>query len=128
MKLCNFYLVCTSCITLSSVYYAMLYNHYICSFLTFCVFLTSINHWRHPINGIRRDIDRVTVIITLTTQTILLKNQENFIYYLIITGTGILFYPLKIVLKNNNKIWLSVISHSMLHLFGNFGNIILYKN
>jgi hypothetical protein len=106
----------------------MLYNHYISSFLAFCIFLTSINHWRHPIKGIRRDIDRVTVIVALITQTIILRNQPNFEKYLIITSTGILFYPLKIVLKNNNKIWLSVFSHSMLHLLGNVASIILYKN
>ena len=128
MKLRNIYLTSTSCITLSSVYYSILYNHYICSFFTFCVFLSSINYWRNPIHGLRRDIDRVTVIITLNVHIITLKNQQNFIYYLIISGTSVIFYIIAKILKKNNYIWLSVISHSMIHISANIANIILYIN
>jgi hypothetical protein len=121
------YLTCTSCITLVSIYYSWKYHYYVSCFITFCVFCTSVNYWRYPIYGLRRNIDRITVAVSLTTQTIHMRNQPQFNLYCIVLGTAITFYPLSKILHKMNYIWLSVISHSMLHLLANISNLILYN-
>ena len=118
------FLVCSSCLTLFSVYYAYIYHHFISCLLTFVVFLTSINYHRNPIHGIRRRIDQSCVFITLLTQTIILQNQKYYILYNIFNCIGVSCYCISKLFDS----WTRVYLHSMLHVFGNIANIILYIN
>jgi hypothetical protein len=119
------FLVCSSSLTLFSVYYAYIYHHFICCLLTFIVFLTSINHHRNPQHGIRRKIDHSCVVLTLITQTIILQNQKYYILYNIFNCVGIFCYLFSKFFKNT---WTRIYLHIMLHVFGNIANILLYIN
>ena len=91
------------------------------------VFITSINYWRNPDYSWRRTLDMYYVRIALSYQIIRSYNSEYAAIHLICMIMAVSCFPLSWKYYNNNQIWTSVYIHSMVHLLGNIGNIILYS-
>ena len=53
---------------LASVIAAAYNDCHCCLVCAVCVFVTSINYWRHPTLGVRRNVDMVTCAISLAYQ------------------------------------------------------------
>ncbi len=113
------------CALISSVF-AFYKEFYDFSFLCFIVFLTSINYWKYPINNWRRKVDMFCVYITIIYKIIKAYNIKHNIYYYSALTFALSFYMFSLYFSKKNKLWLSTLSHSMLHIFGNISNIILY--
>jgi hypothetical protein len=113
------YLMYSSCLTSFSVYYAYKNKYYTTFVSTFALFFTSINHWRKPELGFRRDMDRVVVLLNLPIQLISFRKSKRYYEYLLLTLLGSLCYPISIRIKN--KRW-SMFFHSLIHVFANLGN------
>ena len=91
----------------------------------FIVYLASINYWRNPVLGWRRNIDIATACICVTCQTISVRNHPNFNQYIITMFLGTLFYPVSEYLRYKNFMHLSTLSHSMIHIVCNIANYLL---
>lgn len=109
---------------MASIYFR-LYNFTI---VTTSVFVSSINYWRYPIKGIRRNIDMTIVSISFLYQSYIVilytTYHIKFIYYLF-NFLSILCYIFARKSKNYNR---SSIYHCGIHILSNISNIILYVN
>ena len=120
------YLFKTSFSTLVAGLYALYNKKYEFSLMANLCWLSSINYWRDPMPGWRRNVDIIFVVTSLMNQYAkAYKYQYAHIYYPLITLSASC-YPISIYYYNNNKIWCSVYFHSGVHIFANLANIILY--
>ena len=122
------YLTATSLLTTISVYYSYKNNYYLSTILTLSVLLSSINYWRYPIHGFRKDLDNFLVKSTLLIQTILFVLHPYYKYYITFNIVGYLFFLIGQELRKLEYHWLSVFFHSMLHLFSNIANVCIFTN
>ena len=119
------YLMYSSCLTSFSVYYAYK-NKYYTNFVSIGILLfTSINHWRKPEYGFRRDMDRVVVLLNLPIQIVSFRKSKRYHEYLLLTLFAILCYPISNKIKNKN--W-SMFFHSLIHVIANFANCVAMNN
>ncbi len=103
-------------------------KHNTLSFLHGCIFINSINYWRNPIRGFRRNIDIFTNIITLLYGSYHVYGLHNsHLYYYCILSIKINF-TLSWFIYNINRVKLSVLLHCLVHLSGNIGNILLFSD
>jgi hypothetical protein len=116
----------TSWFGLISSCFALYKQFYDFAFLSFIVFLTSINYWKFPINNWRRKVDMFCVQCGLTYKIIKAYNVKENYYYYTVLSFALSFYIFSLYFSKKNKLWLSTLSHSLLHFFGNISNIILY--
>jgi hypothetical protein len=113
------YLLCSSFFMLFAIIISFIKND-IYKFIYYIIlFLTSINFWREPINGIRRNIDISVVylgVIFTITQLCLLKN--DFYMYCVVSMVFccLIFYIIEFIcVKYNSNKW--IIFHMTLHLY-----------
>ena len=118
-------LLCSSHLFLINSFIAFFNNNYDYCFLSFCVYINSINYWRKPTLSLRRNIDIITATISGLYHKINIINPVN-ILSLIILYIGILFYIFSLILNKYNKKYLSVLSHIFLHIFTNMSCIFFY--
>ena len=119
-----------SYLCLISFLYAIKKQQFKLSIVPMSIFITSINHWRNPIIGWRRNLDIVTVYTGITYNIInayYIPNNRNKLMYYCILSSSMSCYPLSLYLYNNNNILLSTYSHVILHVLANISNLILYK-
>ncbi len=116
----------TSWFALISFFVALYKQFFDFAFLSFIVFLTSINYWKYPINNWRRKVDMICVQCALTYKIIKAYYVKDNYYYYIALSLAISFYIFALYFGKKNKLWLSTVSHSLLHVFGNVSNIVLY--
>ena len=122
------YFLCKiSFLSLLSSIYAIYKGYYELALIPFGVFLTSLIYWYKPQNCWRRTLDVTYVKFALIYNLIRAWNSEFYILYYMTFVIGSCFYPLGIYLYNNNFFWESTYAHSMLHIFANISNIILYS-
>jgi hypothetical protein len=95
-----------------------------CFIVSSAVFLTSINYWKNPIIGWRRNIDITTVTISCIYQSTKAFNSTNRDLYFIIILLCILCYAKARTTKNLNH---SSLWHCSIHILANIANIILYN-
>jgi hypothetical protein len=120
------YLFKTSFSGLVAGLYALYNKKYEFSLMAHLCWLSSINYWRNPTPGWRRNMDIIVVATSLINQYAkAYKYQYANIYYPLITLSASC-YPISIYYYYNNKIWHSVYFHSCIHIFANIANIILY--
>lgn len=88
----------------------------------FILFLTSINHWRRPEYGLRRDIDLFIVKVgffTILWQICLLKSEFTRYCVLCLSFCSFVFYFIEHVLEYYNNIrW--IILHMAIHMYMSF--------
>ena len=122
----GYYICIMSTLFFLSGIYAVKRGLFILSIGPLVVFINSINYWRRPTYGLRRNIDICWCLFALIIQ---MYNSHLSIYYFMyrcIMLSSLLFYPLGWILYKKKYFWLSTISHSMLHVGPNIANVVLY--
>lgn len=115
----------TSFLTLLSISSSLYYNLYICMLFSILIQITSINYWRKPVKGIRRNID----IITVTISTIYnLYNSFYYKYYnfTIVVYIGMNSYLISTYFKKYNYIRLAELLHFFVHLLPNISASLMH--
>lgn len=119
------YLMYSSYLTTFSIYYAYKNEYYI-NFVSICLVLfTSINHWRKPELGFRRNMDKIVVILNIPIQVVSFRKSKRYQEYLLLTLFASLCYPVSNRIKNKK---LSIFFHSLIHVFANFANCLAMNN
>ena len=98
--------------------------------VVFCILitLTSLNHWKHPIFGLNRNLDMIIVILAIIyifVRAIIFKIKSLLFWTFFILGISL--YPYGWYLYFNNQIWLSTLSHCVIHICGS-ASMVLYCN
>lgn len=89
------------------------------------VFATSINYWRLPVYGVRRNLDLVCVFTGMSWQIYRAYTAEYGVWYYTLLFVAVLFFPLSWRVHSKCA-WLATFLHSMVHIVGNISNVVLY--
>jgi accessory gene regulator protein AgrB len=127
----GYYMCIMSSLSFLAGVYAIKQKLYALSFSPLIVFGTSVNYWRKPTYGLRRNIDIFFVVSSLSLHTYLSLQPKdmcinNYRYCYVTPISGIL-YGISWLLHKNQFLWPSTIAHGMIHVAGNIGNVLLYK-
>ena len=90
------------------------------------LFISSVNYWRKPVLGIRRNFDMATCLFCLVYNTYTVYEHPVTIYHYIAIGGTPLFYLISCLLHKYNYKRLSTFSHCMCHLTGNIGSYVIF--
>jgi len=129
----SYYMCIISSLSFISGVYAIKQQLYAISASPLIVFSTSINYWRKPTYGLRRNIDIFCVISSLSLHMYLSLQQKdtcniNTNYrYCYLAPISVLLYTTSWILHKNHYFWGSTITHSMIHVVANICNVILYN-
>ena len=98
---------------------------YDCLFTSSAILFCSMNYWRKPEYGWRRNVDIVNTIVCLSYQLYICHSIEITLraYYLFLTTLGVA----GLVLGQRLPGRAATLSHSSGHVFGNIANMFLYK-
>ncbi len=116
---------------INSIYglYNYLYNDMIfldCLLSNTFLFITSVNYWRKPTSGFRRNIDLVACLINLFYNTYSVYNcQYSWIGFIVIKCV-MGFYVISWIYHNKNRIKLGIFWHIMSQLSGCIGNLFIF--
>ncbi|OQR90536.1 hypothetical protein THRCLA_09294 [Thraustotheca clavata] len=116
----------SSCLTAFSALSAARHDLWMCSLIATLVLLTSINYWRYPTKGWRRNMDMFAVAGGLVYHLYLsLSCQVQFyqILYYVLIANSIFCYFKSITCPNKN---ISYLWHIGMHAVGNMGTLALY--
>jgi hypothetical protein len=111
-------------IGLSAIYafYKKQYDIFLVSIL---IFITSLDHWRDPQYGFRRNLDIFVVsagFVYLCIRAIIRKIKSRLFWFSFIAV--ILSFYISWHLYYQGHVWLSTISHCILHICGNMSVIL----
>ena len=115
----------TSWFSLISAIFGSLVGKYDLALVIFGVFLTSINYWRNSHVVWAKNLDMTMVAISLTYHLVYAYGSPVGNYYFIITGLGMLCYPISLWCYKQNMLWAGTIAHSGIHTLGNMACLIL---
>jgi hypothetical protein len=119
------YICVMSICSVISASYAVKQNLFHMSIGPFTIFLSSINYWRKPVYGFRRNFDIGCSLFSLTYHILCsIKMQRAFLYCSIMT-IACLCWPLSWYMYNKKYFWTSTIIHGLIHVIGNIGNFAL---
>jgi hypothetical protein len=121
------YLFYTSFGSLVGSLYGFYKKQYINSLGVFLIFVTSLNYWRNPVYGWRRNIDIITSILGLSINIITSHSHPRCIKLNLMLFISLLFYPLGFYFQHKS-IHLSAFSHSLIHIIGNLVCISYYSD
>jgi len=121
------YLLVISMSSLISGAYAIRQGLLHLSIVPLGVWTTSINYWRNPVYGWRRNLDLTYVPLALTYQLYYSRSMIRFTDYCVVSGVAILCYPVAWYLHTIGWAWGGIVAHSGIHIFGNIANLILYS-
>lgn len=116
-----------SLLFLLSSSYALYRGHYALALVPGGVLMTSLNYWRKPTYGWRRNLDITFVWSALIYQNIRAYRMSNAVpyYHLMIFGASL--YPISNYLHKKKYYWSSTYVHCMLHIVANISNMVLYS-
>ena len=117
----------SSFLTILSVLVSYYFSLHVLSYSTTSVLLSSINYWRYPIKGLRRNIDITLVIISLLTH-LYYSFSYYYINYVYIVLLSFLFYFISNRLINIGFYWIGMQFHLLIHLTSNINNLLLYSH
>lgn len=86
------------------------------------LFITSVNYWRKPVYGFRRNIDMATSLFNILYNTYMISHCNNAYICFISIKCILIFYALSWVYHNKNRKDMGVFWHCMVQLAGNIGN------
>ena len=121
------YLFYTSFSALVGSLYGFYKKKYINSLGVFLIFVTSINYWRNPVYGWRRNIDIITSILGLSINVLSSPGHPRCLKLNLMLFMSLLFYPLGFYFQHKS-IHLSAFSHSLIHIFCNLVCISYYSD
>ena len=107
--------------------YAVYRGHCNLAIVPGSVLLTSLNYWRQPTYGWRRNLDIACVWTALIYQSVCAYRMSTAVPYYRVMGIASLLYPTSIYLYKKKCYWGSTYAHSMLHIIANIGNVVLYS-
>ena len=87
-----------SFVSILSCSYAIYNRHYDLAVIPGGVFMTSLNYWRQPTYGWRRNLDMAYVALALVYQNKRAYHMPNAVQYYHLVGFGSLLYPLNVYL------------------------------
>lgn len=116
-------IVLVSFLSLGSAAVAAQRGLYDCMGVALAVFVNSINYWRRPTHGIRRNLDVLTAFTGCAYQIYKSISSETQLLYFgsIFCGTMCYVFARCCKRKHISSIW-----HCGIHVFGNIGNVVLY--
>ena len=96
------------------------------------VFLTSVNYWRYPIHGWRRNLDMSYVASALVYQNyrayyMATEGHDYILLYYALMFFSMICYPVSLHLHKKKDLWGSTYVHCLLHLAANVANVLLYS-
>uniref|UniRef100_A0A7S3EW39 Uncharacterized protein n=1 Tax=Haptolina ericina TaxID=156174 RepID=A0A7S3EW39_9EUKA len=101
-----------------------------CAICAIAVLLTSLNYWRRPIFGLRRNLDMAVCACALSYQTWLAAVAADpvprGVYFAITLGGGGCYALSRYFSQVQGDKNVSSALHCCLHLAGNLGNVLLY--
>ena len=104
---------------LISAIIAIIINDLYVTIYFFILFLTSINYWRRPEYGLRRNIDLFVVncgVIIVFWQLCLLKDEFCRFVFFGMSACSVVFYIIENILQHYNSLqW--IIFHMAIHLY-----------
>jgi hypothetical protein len=124
----------TSFISFFSSVYALYCGCYDLAAMPGGVFLTSVNYWRKPVYGWRRNLDMSYVGLAVSYQNYrayhLLSSSSQLpalLTYYTFACIGIGYYYLSVNLYKKKYIWSSTFAHCIMHTVANTANVFLYN-
>ena len=95
------------------------------------VFLTSVNYWRYPIHGWRRNLDMSYVASALVYQNyrayyMATEGHDYILLYYALMFFSMICYPVSLHLHKKKDLWGSTYVHCLLHVVANIANLVLY--
>ena len=104
---------------------AVYFNQTHLLWITACVYATSVNYWRHPVKGLRRNVDICTVhaTCTFTMHTSFQVHSAWFVAYWLCIAVGLVCYETGKRLADTRR---ATVSHTCTHVCANAGNLCLY--
>ena len=117
----------TSYLVIFSIIYSFYNAIYKLSLFNIFVLITSINYWRFPIRGFRRNMDISTVLVSLAYH-LYYTYIYNYYQYLYLLSLCIMCYMISNILNEKKIYKLAHSFHSILHLLANINNFYLYKH
>ena len=121
------YFICglSVCSLMSSLY--GLQRNVQLSYVPMGLFITSVNYWRNPTRGIRRNIDIMAVGFGIVTHLYSsTKTNQQGMYGTSMCICGVL-YGISWYLYKKGYSWSSTISHVLIHIVANIANVLLYN-
>jgi hypothetical protein len=121
------YIYYTAWISLFSSLYGFYRGHSDLALLQGLTFLASINYWRKPVYGCRRNTDIFAVVTTAGYHSIRAFGAENgnTFYTFFVCGVGC--YALSWYYYRNNKRTISGYLHNGVHIFACVSTVYLYS-
>lgn len=108
--------------TLLHSVYAHYFFQFDLSFLSFCVFITSLLYWSEPKNNWIRKLNMFTSFISLLYN--IRKSYKNEYYTYLFECTGIIMlYPSSLILYGYKRYWLSIYYYAIMNVLGNLSNM-----
>ena len=122
------YLVATSHLSLLSAIYGYKHRNQLW-IIPAGVYFNSVNYWRNPTMGWRRNIDIIYALHGLVYTCAVAYQLPVFLtWYFILTFISILAYPISNFFYWRKQYVMSTFIHSLIHILANIANIVLYKN
>eukprot|EP00322_Chrysochromulina_rotalis_P025613 CAMPEP_0115832680 /NCGR_PEP_ID=MMETSP0287-20121206/2784_1 /TAXON_ID=412157 /ORGANISM="Chrysochromulina rotalis, Strain UIO044" /LENGTH=154 /DNA_ID=CAMNT_0003286075 /DNA_START=23 /DNA_END=490 /DNA_ORIENTATION=- len=121
-----------SSLTLASIGSAIFNGLPINTGLASAVFFTSVNYWRYPVFGWRRNIDIVCACGSLMYQAVFTAfdttPSARYAYWAAIVGGGACYATGLYTGRVLHNLNISSMMHVGVHVCGNLGNLILYDS
>lgn len=123
----HFMCVMSTCGFISGVY-CYRAGFYVLSASPFLTYASSINYWRYPVYGTRRNIDILFVTSSLALHSVLSLKIDNMkVHYLYLTPIVAALYSISWLFYKRKYYWSSTIAHGAIHVVANVMNILFYK-
>jgi len=113
----------TSCLILVDSMIALYYEFYLCFLLAFLCCVCSINFWRKPTKGLRRNIDIVCAVSNVSLHLLyvtLMTEWEFSSTYIYLAVMAVILYFMGVWCAGNGYLHLDSYCHCSLHLWGIF--------
>jgi hypothetical protein len=115
----------TSLLTISSCLASAHLGLYDCLVTSCSVLFFSVNYWRRPTYGLRRELDIINTLTGLTYQLCICHTIEQELLYLYLLFT--VFGAASFAIGHSLRGMAGTVAHSGVHLFGNIANFFMYK-
>ena len=117
----------SSFLVISSIIMGNYHKLYYLSTSTFLILLTSINYWRYPIKGFRRNLDITIVHLSLLLHLYYCYLYKYYNYYILLI-VGIISYIISNMSIKKELYCIGCNLHMFIHIIANINNLFLYHH
>jgi len=129
VPLCHGYFMCvmSTCCLIAGIH-CYRTGFYALSISPLMTYASSINYWRNPVYGIRRNIDICFVTSSLALHsTISLQIDNMRLHYLYLTPMVTILYCISWLFYKYEHYWCATIAHGWIHIIANTMNVMFYN-